>query len=85
MYIWHTWYIIAVGDYPKGGKDMADEKPKKINLSLDADPVAWVSFAAGLRDTSQTAYINDAIRRDRDGANEDTAKAFQAFLKAREG
>lgn len=64
---------------------MADEKPKKINLNLDADLVAWVSFAAGLRDTSQTAYINDAIRRDRDNANEDTAKAFQAFLKAREG
>lgn len=64
---------------------MADDKPKKINLNLDADLVAWVSFAAGLRDTSQTAYINDAIRRDRDNANEDTAKAFQAFLKAREG
>lgn len=64
---------------------MADDKAKKINLNLDADLVAWVSFASGLRDTSQTAYINDAIRRDRDNANEDTAKAFQAFLKAREG
>ncbi len=64
---------------------MAESKPKKINLNLDADLIAWVSFAAGLKDLSQTAYINDAIRRDRDNANEATAKAFQAFLEAREG
>lgn len=64
---------------------MAESKPKKINLNLDADLVAWVSFAAGLKDMSQTGYINDAIRRDMDNANEATAKAFQAFLEAREG
>lgn len=64
---------------------MAESKPKKINLNLDADLIAWVSFAAGLKDLSQTAYINDAVRRDRDNANEATAKAFQAFLEAREG
>ncbi len=62
---------------------MAESKPKKINLNLDADLVAWVSFAAGLKDLSQTAYINDAIRRDRDSANEQTAKAYRAFLEAR--
>lgn len=63
---------------------MAESKPKKINLNLDADLIAWVSFAAGLKDLSQTAYINDAIRRDRDNANEQTAKAYQAFLEARD-
>lgn len=62
---------------------MPDGKPKKINLNLDTDLIAWVSFAAGLRDLSQTAYINEAVRRDRDNANEATAKAFQAFLDAR--
>ena len=61
------------------------EKPKKMNLNLDAELVAWVSFAAGLRDMSATAYINDAIRRDRDSASEATAKAYQAFLEARKG
>ena len=60
------------------------EKPKKINLSLDADLVAWVSFAAARKDTSITAYINDAIRSDRDRANEKTAAAYQAFLESRE-
>ena len=74
--------IIAVGDYRKGGKDMA---AKKITLNLDADLVAWVSFAAGLKDMSQTAYINDAIRRDMENADADKAAAYQAFLKAREG
>ena len=59
------------------------EKPKKMNLNLDADLVAWVSFAAGLRDTSATAYINDAIRRDRDNAAEATKTAYSAFLAAR--
>lgn len=64
---------------------MPESKPKKINLNLDADLIAWVSFAAGLKDLSQTAYINDAIRRDRDNANEPTQAAFKAFLAAREG
>lgn len=64
---------------------MGEGKPKKINLSLDADLIAWVSFAAGLRDTSQTAYINDAVRRDRDNASEKTAAAYKQFLEAREG
>ena len=59
------------------------DKPKKMNLNLDADLVAWVSFAAGLGDTSATAYINDAIRRDRDSAQAKTAAAYQAFLEAR--
>lgn len=64
---------------------MPESRPKKLNLALDADLVAWVSFAAGLKDQSQTAYINDAIRRDRDSANDQVAKAYQAFLEAREG
>jgi hypothetical protein len=63
--------------------ETAGGRPKKLNLSLDADIVAWVSFAAGLRDMSQTAYINDAIRRDRDNANDATQRAFEAFLEAR--
>ena len=67
------------------GHDMPEGKPKKINLNLDADLIAWVSFAAGLKDLSQTGYINDAIRRDRDNANEATTQAYKAFLAAREG
>ena len=63
---------------------MAEGKPKKINLSLDGDLVAWVSFAAARRDTSVTAYINDAIRRDRDGSSEKVKKAFEVFVDARE-
>lgn len=64
---------------------MGDErqKPKKINLSLDGDLVAWVSFASGLRDKSVTAYINEAIRRDRDNASNATADGYRAFLEAR--
>lgn len=58
---------------------------KKITMNLDADLVAWVSFAAGLKDMSQTAYINDAIRRDMEGADKAKAEAYKAFLKAREG
>lgn len=59
------------------------DKPKKMNLNLDADLIAWVSFAAGLKDLSATAYINDAIRRDRDNSQPATAAAYQAFLEAR--
>lgn len=62
---------------------MTGEKPKKINLALDADLIPWVSYAAGLRDMSVTAYINDAIRRDRDGAGEKVKRSFYDFLEAR--
>lgn len=63
---------------------MGEDKPKKLNLNLDADLVAWVSFASGLHDVSQTAYINDAIRRDRDSASEQVKAAYQLFLEARQ-
>ena len=56
---------------------------KKINLSVDADLVPWLSFAASLSDTSVTAYINEATRRDRDGADQATAEAYSSYLKAR--
>ena len=62
---------------------MAGEKPKKINLALDGELVPWVSYAAGLRDMSVTAYINDAIRRDRDRAGEKVKRSFCDFLEAR--
>ena len=62
---------------------MPESKPKKLNLALEADLVPWVSFAAGLRDTSATAYINDAIRLDRDNAPDAVKAAYQAFLEAR--
>jgi hypothetical protein len=56
---------------------------RKMNIAIDGDLVAWVSYAAGLDDTSMTAYINKAIRRDRDTATGDIADGYQAFLKAR--
>ena len=58
---------------------------KKVTLNLEQDILPWVSFAAGLKDMSQTAYINDALKRDRDSASESVKKAFDLFLKAREG
>ena len=65
---------------------MADSRKKKIiNVALDADLVPWVSYASGLKDTSATAYINDAIRRDRDSASDAMAEGYKAFIKAREG
>lgn len=63
---------------------MADEKPKKLNLNLDADLVAWCSYMAGLRDASVTAYINDALRRDRDAATGEVAEGYARFVAARE-
>lgn len=63
---------------------MTDGKPKKLNLNLDADLVAWCSYVAGLRDTSVTAYINDAVRRDRDAATGAVAEGYGKFLEARE-
>ena len=62
---------------------MAEEKPKKLNLNLEADLVAWCSYMSGLRDVSVTAYINDALRRDRDGAMGEVAEGYEKFQAAR--
>ncbi len=63
---------------------MVEGKPKKLNLNLDGDLVAWCSYVAGLRDTSVTAYINDAVRRDRDAARGAVRDGYEKFLAARE-
>ena len=60
------------------------EKGKRITFALDADLVDWVSFAAGLCDTSHVGYINDAVRRDMEAATPEAAEAFGAFVKARQ-
>lgn len=56
---------------------------KKMTLAIKPDLVPWISYAAGLKDMTVTAYINDALARDRDGANQDVREGYEAFLKAR--
>ena len=64
------------------------KETKKINLALEMELVPWVSYAAGLSDTSATDYINRAVRRDMEGAqglgaDPDVQAGYAAFLKAR--
>lgn len=68
-----------------GGRREVAEMPrdKKLNLTIRGDLIPWISYAAGLRDTSMTQYINDAVERDRDGADEATAEGYRAFMRAR--
>lgn len=56
---------------------------KKMSFALDEDLVAWVGFARNLEQTSANAYINNAIRRDMEAADEKTVRAYQATLEAR--
>ena len=62
---------------------MADTK--KMTIAVKKELVPWISYAAGLRDMTVTAYINDALARDRDNASEDVRAGYEAFLKARGG
>jgi hypothetical protein len=64
---------------------MAESKTKKVTFALDGELVPWISYAGGLKDMTLTAYINDALRRDRDNASENVRDGYAAFLKAREG
>ena len=57
---------------------------KKMNIAVDADLVPWMAYASGLKDISLTAYINDAMRRDRDAATGDVRGGYDAFVRARE-
>ena len=57
---------------------------KKMSFALDDDLVAWVGFARNLEDTSANAYINNAIRRDMEAADDKTMAAYKATLEARE-
>lgn len=70
-------------------KDDERAPKRNINLNLDGDLATWVAFAAALDGVSQTRYINDVIRRDRDTClgkrgDADTAEAYRAFAAARE-
>ena len=60
------------------------EATKKMTIAIKAELVPWISYAAGLRDMTVTAYINDALARDRDSANADVKAGYDAFLKARQ-
>lgn len=57
---------------------------KKYTLGIRLGLVPWIQFAAGLHGCSQTEYINVAIERDLESADEDTKAAYAAFLKARQ-
>lgn len=57
---------------------------KKVTLNVWLQLVPWIQFAAGLHGCSQTEYINRAIERDMDSADEATREAYAAFLKARQ-
>lgn len=56
---------------------------KKLNLTIEAENVAWVEFMAALSGTSMNAYINEAIRHDLEGAPQGTKEAYEAFIAAR--
>lgn len=57
---------------------------KKLSFALEGDLIAWTSYAASLDDSSVTAYINAAIRKDMEGADETVKAGFLAYQKARE-
>ena len=57
---------------------------KRLTLALKSDLVPWVSYAAGLRDLSVTAYINAVLQEARDNASTNVKEGYEAFLKARE-
>lgn len=56
---------------------------KKMNIAIRGDLLPWVEYAAALNSTSVTAYINDAIERDMEGAEEAVKENYRGFLKAR--
>ena len=65
---------------------MADSKKKKVyNVAIEADLVPYISFAAGLKGMSATAYFNDIIRRERDSMPTDKAELYQGYREAFEG
>lgn len=57
---------------------------KKINLAIDGENVAWVEFAAALRNVSMVRYINEAIARDREACPDGVRAAYEAFVAARD-
>ena len=61
-----------------------DKAVRRLNLDMPEDVAAWVSFMAGMRDTSKIGYVNDVLRRDMDAAPEAVKDAYKAFLAARE-
>ena len=63
---------------------MGDKAPKKMNLAVRPELMAWVTYASGLHDQSATEYINSAIRRDMENATPEVMEGYEAFVKARE-
>lgn len=55
---------------------------ERMSLALDGELRVWLDFAAGLRGTSATAYINGLIREDMEGAAPEIRAAFEAFRAA---
>ena len=84
FYIRHC-CIIAVGTAITGREVPGMADTKKMTLAIRGELVPWISYAAGLRDMTVTAYINDALARDRDNAKESVKAGYEAFLRAREG
>lgn len=56
---------------------------KRLSMTIDADLAPWCDYAAGLAGQSVTAYINAAIRRDRDAASDAVRDGYKAFETAR--
>lgn len=62
---------------------------KKMNVAVETDLMPWMSYAAGVIGTSVTGYINDAIRRDMEGADplgtdKTVTDGYGAFMAARD-
>jgi hypothetical protein len=65
---------------------MADGKKKKIyNVAIEADLVPYISFSAGLKGMSATAYFNHIIRQERDSMPADRAKLYEGYEEQFEG
>lgn len=62
---------------------MAKDNRKRMSLAIDADLVAWCDYAAGIGSTNITGYINNTIRRDKDGADGALLEGYRAFMAAR--
>lgn len=60
---------------------MAASDSRKVLVSLDADLVPWVEFSKTLHRSGITGYVNAAIRRDMEAADEDRRTAYALHLK----
>ena len=57
---------------------------RMLNVALDPEITDWLVFVSSMADTSQAGYINQLLHKDLEGASDKRARAYQAWLEARE-